>query len=198
SAGSASWVTGKLSWDFPPSASNPDNTNTLNLTAGLLGGCTMHSLPVYKCPGDKVPGARGPRVRSISMSGQMGGFSPTDPASINQNTTPPYRLFLKQSEIVKPAPAMAWVFIDEHADGINDGFFRVNMSSTSAWADMPASYHCGSGALTFADGHAENKKWNDSAVKDRPVTKMNIAGPFTASPNTDLLWLEERTTSLAQ
>jgi hypothetical protein len=131
------------------------------------------------------------------MSGQMGGVSPTDPASINQSPPPPYRLFLKQNQIVNPGPASAWVFIDEHADGLNDGFFRVNMGSTTAWADLPASYHCGSGALSFADGHAEIKRWTDSAVKDRPVTKVNISGPFTANPNTDLLWLQARTTSVA-
>ena len=92
---------------------------------------------------------------------------------------------------------MAWVFIDEHGDSLNDGFFRVNMSSTTAWSDLPASYHGGSGALSFADGHSEIKKWTDSAIKDRPVTKTQYAsGSATASPNTDLLWLQERTTSL--
>ena len=195
--GQPSWVGGKLSWDLPPSASNPDNTNTLNLTTNLLGPYTSHALAIYKCPGDKIPGAKGPRVRSISMNGQMGGVVVNDPKVINQyGAGLNYLLFLKESQITKPGPSMAWVFIDEHPDGINDGFFRVDMSSTSAWADLPASLHCGSGALSFADGHAENKKWNDSAVKDRPVTKVSIVGPFTASPNTDLLWVQERTTSL--
>jgi prepilin-type N-terminal cleavage/methylation domain-containing protein/prepilin-type processing-associated H-X9-DG protein len=61
-----------------------------------------------------------------------------------------------------------------------------------------ASYHGASGAISFADGHAEIKRWTDSAVKDRTVTKVNISGPFPASPNTDLLWFQERTTSLPQ
>jgi len=104
---------------------------------------------------------------------------------------------LKHSQILKPAPSMAWVFIDEHGDSLNDGFFRVNMSSTTVWSDLPASYHGGSGALSFADGHSEIKRWTDASIKDRPVAKIQYAsGSATASPNTDMLWLQERTTSL--
>ena len=54
---------------------NPDNYNTANLTDSLLGPYCNRSTGIYKCPGDKVPGAKGPRVRSISMNGMMGGIS---------------------------------------------------------------------------------------------------------------------------
>jgi prepilin-type processing-associated H-X9-DG protein len=191
--GTISWVQGKLTWDVPPSAPNTDNTNILYLTEALLGPYCNRSTGIYKCPGDHYPGARGPRVRSISMSGMMGGVgsSPTD-AVLN----PGYSLFLKQVQIINPSPSLAWVFIDEHADSINDGFFRVDMSQTSTWADLPASYHGESGVLSFADGHAEVKVWIDSVIRDRPVIKQQYQA-FTgvASPNTDLLWLQARTTS---
>ena len=72
-AGQPSWVTGKLSWDFPPVPSNPDNTNTDNLSNSLLGPYCNRAVGIYKCPGDKVSAAKGVRVRSISMNGQMGG-----------------------------------------------------------------------------------------------------------------------------
>ena len=192
--GQPSWVQGILSWDFPPSAANPDNTNVLLLTESLLGPYSSGSTGIYKCPGDIYPGQKGPRLRSYSMNGMMGGVS-TQPNVLNQ-TPITYQLFLKQAAIINPAPSLAWVIIDEHADSINDGFFRVDMEHTSAWADLPASYHGESGVLCFADGHAEIKVWTDSAIRDRPVNKVPYtAFSATASPNTDMLWLQERTTS---
>ena len=200
-SGQPSWVAGILSWDFPPNAPNTDNYNTANLTESLLGPYCNRSTGIYKCPGDKVPGAKGARVRSISMNGMMGGIS-TQPEVINQyGANKNYQLFYKQVQIINPGPAMAWVFIDEHADSINDGFFRVEMDSTAVWRDLPASYHGASGALSFADGHAEIKRWTDASIKDRPVTKTAINSnnsTIPALPNTDLLWVQARTTSLPQ
>jgi prepilin-type N-terminal cleavage/methylation domain-containing protein/prepilin-type processing-associated H-X9-DG protein len=192
-AGAASWVIGKMQWDFPPSAPWPDNTNTSYLTDSLLGPYCNRSVGIFKCPGDRVDGAKGPRVRSMSMNGMLGGYSPGDAASINQ---PGWQLFSKQSQLLNPGPSLTWVMIDEHADSINDGFFRVNMSEDTAWQDLPASYHGGSGALSFADGHAEIKRWTDASVRDHPVTKTQY-NPLaaTADPKDDLHWLQARTTS---
>jgi len=194
-ASSPSWVAGVLKWDsgFPW----PQNYDNTLLTDSLLGPYCNRSTGIYKCPGDKYPALSGPRIRSLSMNGQMGGLS-TEPPVLNQSGQGKnYRIYYKQPQIVDPAPAMAWVFIDEHGDSINDGFFRVDMSSTTQWQDCPASYHGASGALSFADGHSEIKRWTDSNIRDRAVTKTAMPKPFNASPNTDLLWLQERTTSLA-
>jgi hypothetical protein len=189
--GAPGWVAGVLSWDFPPGFSNSDNTNYLNLTQALLGPYCNRSIGIYKCPGDKVAGARGPRVRSMSMNGMMAGVG--DSTVTNAG----YQLYIKQTDIFNPSPSLAWVFIDEHADSINDGFFHVNMADTANWADLPASYHGESGALSFADGHTEIKRWTDSSLVDRPVSKVNYV-PYSAaaSPNADLLWLQARTTAL--
>ena len=197
-SGSPSWVSGIIKWDLPPSPPWPDNYNRSLLTDALLGPYCNRAIGIYRCPGDKIPGANGPRLRSLSMNGQMGGIS-TQPEVLNQyGPGKNYRIYYKQPQIIDPSPALAWVFIDEHADSINDGFFRVNMSSTTQWEDCPANYHGASGALSFADGHSEIKRWTDSSLLSRAVpTKTAMTKPFTASPNTDLLWLQERTTSLA-
>ena len=192
--GQPSWVAGIMKWDYPPMASWADNYNTTNLTSSLLGPYCNRSIGIYRCPGDKIPGVKGPRVRSLSMNGQMGGIV-VGSDQLPVINSPKYKLFQKQSQILNPAPAMAWVFIDEHADSINDGFFRVDMNLTTAWRDLPASYHGASGALSFADGHSEIKRWTDSSIRDRPVTKVDISGTVPATPNTDLLWLMDRTTS---
>jgi prepilin-type N-terminal cleavage/methylation domain-containing protein len=191
-----SWVNGIMAWDMPPAMLPNDNYDTTKLTGSLLGPYCNRSIGIYKCPGDRVPGGYGPRVRSISMNGQMGGLS-KDPNVLNQyGAGANYQLYIKQTDIGKPVPSMAWVFIDEHADSINDGFFRIVLNQSANWEDAPASYHGASGALSFADGHAEIKKWRDANIKDRAVTRTPMAKPFPALPNMDLLWMEEWTSSL--
>jgi len=194
--GADSWVNGIMSWDFAPAPASPDNYDTTKLTGSLLGPYCNRAFAIYKCPGDRVPGAKGPRVRSLSMNGQMGGLS-TQPAVLNQyGVGANYQIYYKQTDINRPSPTMAWVFIDEHADSINDGLFRITLNQTAQWEDAPASYHGASGALAFADGHAEIKRWSDASIKDLPVKRIAMVKPFNAVPNTDLLWMEERTSSL--
>ena len=43
-----SWVTGKLSWDLPPSAPNPANTDTTLLTAGEIGPYVEKNTGIFK------------------------------------------------------------------------------------------------------------------------------------------------------
>jgi len=114
---------------------------------------------------------------------------------LNQRPGQQYRLYKKLSDIVRPYPVDTWVFIEEHADSINDGFFWVNMFSTTKWADIPASYHGRSGALTFTDGHAEIKRWSDSSIAGRPVTRGGY-GQGSADAGQDLSWLQSHTTAL--
>jgi prepilin-type N-terminal cleavage/methylation domain-containing protein len=77
------WVTGVLKWDLPPLAPWPDNTNTQYLTEGQLGHYLAKNIGAFKCPADKVPGANGPRVRSISMNGFMGDVLRINPDNLN-------------------------------------------------------------------------------------------------------------------
>lgn len=190
--GTTGWITGQLKWDLPPSAPWPENYDTRLLTESMLGPYCNRAIGIYKCPGDTVQGAKGPRIRSYSMNGQMGRVS-NDPNVQNSG----YSVFYKLTAINNPPPSQAWVFIEEHADSINDGFFHVRMGQTVNWYDLPASYHGGMGALSFADGHAETKKWRDASIANRPVTRVSITGytPTPANPNTDLIWLQERTTA---
>jgi len=105
-----------------------------------------------------------------------------------------FAIYMKTTEINNPGPSMTWLTIDEHADSIDNGFFMVPMGQSSNWGDTPASYHGSSGVLSFADGHAEIKTWTDVNIKNRPVTKTQVKD-LPATPNTDLLWMEARTTS---
>ena len=201
-AGVVGWVNNVLKWDFPPSPSWPQNYDISYLANALLAPYCGKAVSIYKCPGERAEAANGSRVRSISMNGQMNADTGNDangatvknqPASNGKN----YKLFTKLSGINWPAPVNAWVFIDEHPDSINDGLFGVDMTPATAgslWKDWPASNHGNSGVLSFADGHAETHKWTDPAIAGRAVTHTKPALAVTA-PYTDMLWLQERTTS---
>jgi prepilin-type N-terminal cleavage/methylation domain-containing protein/prepilin-type processing-associated H-X9-DG protein len=185
---SNSWTTGNLSWDLPPRPPNPDNYDTGKLIGGEMGPYVAKCIGAFKCPADRYPGGKGPRVRSISMNGFMG-----DTDNINGRLNPGWKLFLKTSAITAPVPSMAWVFLDEHPDSINDCLFSVIMVGTS-WTDVPASYHNAACGFSFADGHAEIKRWRDPNTI-QPVLHINpSAGNQKSSPH-DMVWLQERTSS---
>jgi len=191
--GIPSWVDGAMSWDTV-AAPNTDNTNTLDLTQSLIGSYMAGSAASYKCPGDRIPGALGPRVRSISMNSMMNGIGISATPGIYSGGASNYQIFLKLADLNILGPSMTWVLLDEHADSIDNGLFGVPMGQSSNWGDTPASYHGGAGTFSFADGHAEIKVWTDLNIKNRPVTKVQAKG-LAATPNTDLLWVQARTTS---
>ncbi|MBC8095861.1 MAG: prepilin-type N-terminal cleavage/methylation domain-containing protein [Akkermansiaceae bacterium] len=173
----ANWVLGTVA--DPASAVNP-----LFVMNGLLFSY-MKNLKSYKCPADVKKGAGGAyTIRSYSMNAWM---NPIDPEFLSIST---YRLFRKQSDIINPSHT--WVTIDENPGTINDGWFAQDPATYSTvWVDMPACYHNKAGGVSFADGHAEIKKW-----KDRYVLAQTYP-PFTArdASTSDLAWLLERTTS---
>jgi prepilin-type N-terminal cleavage/methylation domain-containing protein/prepilin-type processing-associated H-X9-DG protein len=186
-----SWVTGWQDWG----AGSPvgANTNPIYLVDAALGPYMAKTLGSYKCAADIFPSAVGPRLRSYSMSQWVGNWS-----GQSGLLTSPFRVFLKLSQFTRPGPAMTWVFLDECPDGINDGYFTVNMSPTGAamaWDDVPASTHNGACGFAFADGHAEIHKWLDPNTKF-PVRKTYpCPGSFTISPR-DQRWVQEHTTAL--
>jgi prepilin-type N-terminal cleavage/methylation domain-containing protein/prepilin-type processing-associated H-X9-DG protein len=169
------------------------NTNLDFLRAGLLSPYINNGVAIYKCPGDKIPSANGQRVRSVSMNGQM-GFATIKgpPAFTTKNYNAGYKMFAKYNDISGGiAPVDAFVFLDESAGTINDGYYQVDMINL-LYPDYPASYHNGAGSFSFADGHAEIHKWLDGATK-----KVVYAGAsFNNSPAGahDISWLRLHTT----
>ncbi|MCI0535194.1 MAG: hypothetical protein L0Z50_08195 [Verrucomicrobiales bacterium] len=91
------------------------------------------------------------------------------------------------------------MFIEEHPDSINDGYFLnkwYKPDETAEWTDLPASYHNGSANLFFADGHAENHPW--VAPSTRRPARPDAAGlPFQIpkGEEVDLKWLLRRTST---
>jgi prepilin-type processing-associated H-X9-DG protein len=177
---------------------HPDpNTNNFYLTESLFGSYNAKNTGIYKCPADKVPSKIGPRNRSISMNGFVGG---TDKTMWTVYGYTGYRIFLKETDFTKPGPAMTWVFVDEHPDSINDCLFGLDMPPVTTWPsavqwdDVPASYHNGACGFSFADGHAETHKWIDANTK-APVLKIDPSVATGKISPHDNAWMSARTSA---
>jgi prepilin-type N-terminal cleavage/methylation domain-containing protein len=211
-ATAASWCGIANKMDWTTATMNTNGPALVQENAGLLGVYVAQNYRVFKCPGDRVPGPLGQRVRSYSMNTMMNGLS-SSPRYLNNNlldrngnvvnsqgprgSSSAYRLYQTYGSIVNPRPSSAWVLIDEHADSINDGFFWVDMTAYR-WQDVPASYHGASGCLAFADGHSEVRVWTDPYVRDRAVSRTGVPLPGPTGIGGDLGWLQSHTTSLPQ
>jgi prepilin-type processing-associated H-X9-DG protein len=117
------------------------------------------------------------------------------------NSQDRYAIYNKASDLLNPGPSGLWVLMDEREDSINDGFFVVDMlghpdrPNLHILIDVPASYHGGSGALNFADGHAENRRWIDRRTRPT-LTALSVAQHISTPNNPDMTWLQERSTAL--
>ena len=165
------WVNNILNWEL-----DADNTNTATITEASLASYISDVVNAFKCPADhalsdlqKRAGWHR-RVRSYSMNAMIGDAGDLSREGYNLNN-PAYVQFFKFSAI--PHPAQIFVFLDEHPDSINDGYF-LNKAYYREWIDLPASYHNGAGTFSFADGHAESHRWLHASTQPPPKPETVI------------------------
>ena len=197
------WVSDVMRWDI----STPLVIDTTGITAVPFYRYTGN-LAVYKCPADSyvspLQRAAGwtARPRSYSMNCFFGPSKPNWSSAGNE-FYPAYRQFLKMGSI--PNPANLYVTLDEHPDGINDGYFDNNAdpnganwtNPSQAWADIPASYHGGACGFSFADGHSEVHKWKSTYCTILPVTYGTLPHrAFDADGLVDANWIATRSSVL--
>jgi prepilin-type processing-associated H-X9-DG protein len=192
------WVSGYESY----STGNPDNTN-VNLLANSRLGPYVKNTAVFKCPADMSWGTIGTikfaRVRTLSMSQS---FTASNEGHLEDSDSPPntWRHYLKDTEMVLPAPANLWVLIEENPDSVNDGAFAVGMGNNNfgitKWQDGPNMLHDGSCGFAFADGHCELRKWTDNRTLAPNVTyTTRFPYGITQPYNSDIQWVRDRTTA---
>ncbi len=182
------WCSGIL--DYSSSRANWDPFNDI-AKSPIMPYLGKNNFTIWRCPADpsRVPNGSGqmlPRVRSNSMS-QVFDFGSWLPSS-------QFRIYSKLSMI--RIPTKTFVLLDEHPDSINDAAFAVKMSTPLLPGSMgdvriidyPASYHNGACGFSFADGHAEIRKWKDPDT----LSKKIVANP--KGPN-DVPWIQVRTTA---
>ena len=184
----AVWVpTTYMNW-----TTSPANTNTITLLSTDFARYGGRDFRLYKCPADLERASNGDRLRSFAMNSQMGHIGgilpgPFPTPYVPPNYNPGWRVFKRTTDFHDLDPSKLFVFIEEHPDAINDGYFQVNMSSQT-FPDVPGSNHDGAGTITFADGHVEWKEW-ETRPRVRKITLANVA-----APTNDWRWLTDRTT----
>jgi prepilin-type N-terminal cleavage/methylation domain-containing protein len=155
-----------------------DNINPATITEASLGSYNG-TAAIYRCPSDHALSAAQSaagweaRIRSYSMNAMVGDAGDVSASGFNVNN-PGYTQFFKTTQI--PQPTEIFVFLDEHPDTIDDGYFlnkdpgNTYVSPNSSaygtpavnnaqWIDLPASYHNRSTAFSFADGHSQLHRW---------------------------------------
>ncbi|HEX9048731.1 MAG TPA: prepilin-type N-terminal cleavage/methylation domain-containing protein [Verrucomicrobiae bacterium] len=135
---------------------SPTDRTNLDLIKNSLMGRFSSSTGIYKCPGDTTDS-----VRSYSENCAMNG----DDADLMTDF-----VFFKKS-INMPTPSQYFVFIDESSETIDNAHFRIDFNKNYATADVrdePAAYHGRSGNVSFADGHANSKRWKETPVPVDP------------------------------
>jgi prepilin-type N-terminal cleavage/methylation domain-containing protein/prepilin-type processing-associated H-X9-DG protein len=173
-----SWVNNIQDW-----AVSPENTNADFVRSGKLALYVNGNVRIYKCPSDASVAQNGPRLRTISMNALVG-----DPMINPNRFNPSWCQFLKTSQI--PGPANFFVFIEEHPDTINDGYF-VNTLDQVKWGNLPASFHSDAANISWADGHVDRHRWLPNTI--RPPFKGAAGGGFAPSPVSDYFWLRDHT-----
>jgi prepilin-type N-terminal cleavage/methylation domain-containing protein/prepilin-type processing-associated H-X9-DG protein len=188
---SNAWIDGtgpNLAYDLPGA------TNVQTVRRGLLFQYNG-SEGIYVCPGQKEVYAisRGRSIplrpaRSYSISGQMhGGWGNSgDPIILagNPANRPAYK---KVTQIDRPSPSSALVFIDESHFTIDDGYFAVRVRD-DVWQNYPGVRHGNSAGLSFADGHSEVWRWREPTT---PQLRLHSGNTATFKGNRDLQRLRD-------
>jgi prepilin-type N-terminal cleavage/methylation domain-containing protein/prepilin-type processing-associated H-X9-DG protein len=198
------WLSG---WEEAYEANITDNTNTALFLLPQNGtlGPYINSAPVYRCAASRVTVEEGsgarlarlPLCRTCSMSVAMGtpDAPPLGPAFDGIS-------FHRSTDIKLISPAMAFVIIDERDDSVDDGEFLIYQNpATTDLPNFPAAYHNGSGAMCFADGHAEMHRYLTAVFQPPQVNGEDATKEqFTtiAAGNVDMLWLQARLSTMAQ
>jgi prepilin-type N-terminal cleavage/methylation domain-containing protein/prepilin-type processing-associated H-X9-DG protein len=194
------WCRGQMDY----SGNNADNWNVdTTLAAGVIWPYTSKSKDIYRCPADQstVTPTSGPyvgqtikRIRSLSMNSYLGH---ADDSTTRSGSTV-FWAYQKMGDIGNPS--QIWALIDEHPDSIYYNFFVVMMAgypnpAQTQWYNLPAAYHNNAAGMAFTDGHAEIKKWRESTTLV-PVKGRTITATFSCPNSQDIIWLQQRTTTI--
>jgi prepilin-type N-terminal cleavage/methylation domain-containing protein/prepilin-type processing-associated H-X9-DG protein len=194
-----------LNWDVNTSYTN--ETFLTDPTYASLGAYTSKSVDIYRCPTDnylsaaqKSAGWRH-RSRSAAMNAAIGagvtasgaaGYKP--PASLSYLN--PFFIAKKMSDLNKPGPSQSWLFLDEHADSIDDGVLYTNpgeASGTGKFTELPSSDHNGACGISFADGHSEIHKWVDPQTTLPVIYNQQARQNIAVVQDKDLSYLANAT-----
>jgi prepilin-type N-terminal cleavage/methylation domain-containing protein len=174
---------------------NDGNTNAMLYQTNLMASYMTAQLGVYRCPADNIDSDNGPRLRSFSMQGQL-----QQPDALGNYLTfmnQAYaKFYSKTTQITgEVGPSDLIVFVEENALDLGtpsqmDGWLQIDNGYTATpgtyattvyFPDVPGSFHKWSCDASFSDGHVENHKWLNSALKLAPAKNMPMPGNWASS-----------------
>jgi prepilin-type N-terminal cleavage/methylation domain-containing protein/prepilin-type processing-associated H-X9-DG protein len=196
--GAESWVDsidGLEDWGYGEPIDG-GNTSVALLQTTLLAPYLAGQITLFKCPADRLPSANGDRLRSVSMTGQMGALGQTLTNGPGRNNAPG-QLYVRVTDLNCPSPSLALVFADESMATLQDGYLQVDsFGNHGFFPDIPANYHDGGCGVGYADGHAEIHRWLTpsllSVPYDQGVGYPNYSVSGVNSNNIDWLWWKQR------
>ena len=123
------------------------------------------------------------------MNAMVGDAGEASRYGYNQNN-PGFAQFFNIASI--PRPSEIFVFVGEHPDSINDGYF-INRAGNDQWIDLPASYHHGAATFGFADGHTALHRWEHPSTQPPAAPDVvDLPAPIPEQEETDYLWVVDR------
>jgi prepilin-type processing-associated H-X9-DG protein len=194
------------------------------LALSCLWNYVGQSSAIFKCPSDQstvnYASKIWPRARTMTMNMWLGAAVGQMPGSLRGsgkgnypyaaknpgNGYPAGTIYTKFSQVAaNPGASSVFVFLDMRADCVNSGSCGVCMDGfapdTSAYRfwDMPGIQHNNACSFSFADGHAETKKWQDSRttlpLNPNPAPDGNPLTYATQSANNpDIAWMQNYAT----
>jgi prepilin-type N-terminal cleavage/methylation domain-containing protein len=175
------WTTGSRP---PPTAWVLGNITD---TTGIQNGSLYHynpSLKIYLCP-DAVSVSGTMPARTVSMVTRIGGADTSDASqygvwdsSVSDLGTQ-WPMLKKFSQVNRPGPSGALVFIDESQGTVDDCVFAVNWT---VWRNSPTVRHNRGSAFSFGDGHFEHWRWLGLTTEQ----SYNVSAPANSTSMQDL------------
>jgi prepilin-type N-terminal cleavage/methylation domain-containing protein/prepilin-type processing-associated H-X9-DG protein len=148
----------------------------------------------YRCPGNlrtkRLRPGRGWAYDSYSKAEGMNGAGWQ-----GDRMTGPQPVFEKIDNVITPSEAMAFL---EEADprGFNRGTWVIDVAPSPGWVDPFAVFHGDTSTISFADGHAETKRWLEPSTVKAATDSANGIASFSwaggNNRNRDFRWVYQR------
>jgi prepilin-type N-terminal cleavage/methylation domain-containing protein/prepilin-type processing-associated H-X9-DG protein len=148
---------------------------------------------VYRCPADKT--AVGPQKVPVTYSYAMNGYMNLVGVVSNVVESSNQRVYYKVSQI--ESPSERFVFMEGNPQSLCCPAFMVHPPddpfASLFFFHFPGFFHNRGAVTTFADGHAERKRWRDPRTM-QTLSDMETLFDLAERPsprNPDLRWLQE-------
>jgi prepilin-type N-terminal cleavage/methylation domain-containing protein/prepilin-type processing-associated H-X9-DG protein len=139
---------------------------------------------VIHCPADQRANSSYPGSQTVAP-GAFAYSSYSGAGGLNADNWGASLIITKQPTISHPSERFLWVE-ENDPRGESVGGWVINANNPPSWTgssfeDAPAAWHGGTSTFSWADGHAENHKWLDSATVAQALSMNPLK--YNQTPN---------------